>query len=137
MNGQPEPIPQPESDFYWESASNGKLVFQRCSNCDKAQFYPRVYCIHCRGKSLLWEESSGKGTLYTYTIVHSPPHPSFKKDVPYIVGIVELNEGFRIPTSLTGLDPDPQNIAIGMPLEVTFEQVSDAIGLPKFRPARP
>tara|TARA_B100001013_G_C24511114_1_gene403006 strand:+ start:320 stop:529 length:210 start_codon:yes stop_codon:yes gene_type:complete len=69
--------------------------------------------------------------------VHSPPHPSFKKDVPYIVGIVELNEGFRIPTSLTGLDPDPQNIAIGMPLEVTFEQVSDAIGLPKFRPARP
>ena len=132
---KPLPAPQPESDHYWQSAAAGKLVFQRCRDCGEAQFYPRVLCVHCSGRSLEWEESAGKGTLFTYTIVHIAPHPGFREDVPYVAGIVELEEGLKMPASITGVEPVPESIAIGMPLEVVFDQVTDEITLPRFRPA--
>ena len=132
---KPLPVPQPESDDYWEQAANGKLVAQRCADCDALQFYPRVFCTSCSSRSLEWQELSGKGTLFTFTIVHQPPHRGFTGDVPYIAAIVELAEGVKMPSQVIGIEPDPDALSIGMPLEVVFEQVTDTITLPKFKPA--
>jgi uncharacterized OB-fold protein len=132
---KPFPVPQPESDFYWEQATNGKLVAQRCADCHSLQFYPRVFCTSCSSRSLEWQELSGKGTLFTFTIVHQPPHPGFAGNVPYIAAIVELAEGVKMPSQVIGIEPDPDALSIGMPLEVVFEQVTDTITLPKFKPA--
>ncbi|MDA1296379.1 MAG: Zn-ribbon domain-containing OB-fold protein [Chloroflexi bacterium] len=131
---KPLPVAQPESDHYWEQAANGKLVLQRCSDCGEAQFYPRVMCIHCGSRSIEWIESSGRATLFTFAIVHVPPHPGFRGDVPYVTAIVELEEGVRMPSQVIGIEPDPDQLRIGMPLQVVFDQVTDDVALPKFRP---
>ncbi len=131
---KPLPLPQPESDYYWEQAANGKLVIQKCSDCDNTQFYPRVLCTACNSRSLGWIESSGNGTLFTFSIVHLPPHPGFAPDTPYIAAIVELEEGVKMPSQVIGIEPEPDFLRIGMPLEVVFEKATDAISLPKFRP---
>ena len=132
---KPVPVPQPESDHYWEQAAQGKLVLQRCKDCDSVQFYPRVLCVACQSRDLEWIESAGRGTLFTFSVVHQPPHPGFREDVPYIAAIVELAEGVKMPSQVIGIEPDPEQLHIGMPLEVAFEQVTDSITLPKFRPA--
>jgi uncharacterized OB-fold protein len=131
---KPLPVAQPESDHYWQQAANGKLVIQKCSDCKQAQFYPRVLCTHCGGQSLEWVESSGRATLFTFAIVHIAPHPGFRGDVPYISAMVELEDGVKMPSQVIGIEPDPEHIHIGMPLQVVFEQVTDEIALPKFQP---
>ena len=131
---RPLPVPQPESDYYWEQAKNGKLVIQRCGDCDAVQFFPRVLCTNCSSRSLEWIESSGKGTVFTFAIVHLPPHPGFAGDVPYVTAIVELDEGVKMPSQVIGIEPEPGRIHIGMPVEVVFEDASDSIVLPKFKP---
>lgn len=133
---KPIPVPQPESDHYWEQAAAGKLVFQRCNDCDSVQFYPRVLCTACNSRSMDWAESSGKGTLFTFSIVHQPPHPGFREDLPYITAIVELEDGVKMPSQVIGIEPDPDQLSIGMSLEVAFEQITESISLPKFRPAK-
>ena len=133
---KPLPVAQPESDHYWQQAANGKLVIQKCSGCGEVQFYPRVLCVHCGGRSLEWIETSGKATLFTFAIVHVPPLPGFAGDAPYITAIVELEEGVKMPSQVIGIEPDPELIHIGMPLEVVFEQVTDEITLPKFKPIK-
>ena len=131
---KPVPVAQPESDYYWQQAKSGKLVIQKCSDCGEVQFYPRVLCTHCGGKSLEWIESSGRATLFTFAIVHAPPHPGFAGDVPYITAIVELEEGAKMPSQVIGIKPEPDNLRIGMALQVVFEQITDEVALPKFRP---
>ncbi len=133
---KPLPVPQPESDYYWEQARHGKLVVQNCVDCEGAQFYPRVLCAGCGSRNLEWLEASGRATLYTFAIVHQPPHPGFRDDLPYITAIVELEEGVRIPSQVIGIEPDPDLLHIGMQLEVAFEEIDESITLPKFRPAR-
>lgn len=132
---KPLPVPQPESDYYWEQAAKGKLVAQRCTDCHEFQFYPRVFCTGCSGRSLEWKELSGRGTLFTFTIVHQPPHKGFAGDIPYVAAIIELEEGAKMPSQVIGIAPEPEALSIGMPLEVVFEQVTDEITLPKFKPA--
>lgn len=132
---KPIPVPHPESDHYWEQAAAGKLVIQQCADCGDAQFFPRALCIHCGGRSLNWIESSGRGTLFTFAIVHVAPHPGFSGDLPYITAIVELEEHVKMPSQVIGIEPEPGHLRIGMPLQVVFEQITDDISLPKFRPA--
>jgi len=133
---KPLPTPQPESDYYWQSARHGKLVLQKCSDCSEAQFYPRVFCTHCGSRAVEWVSASGRGTLFTFAIVHAPPHPGFAGDVPYVTAIVALEEGPMLPSNIVGVEPEPQNLNIGMPLEVVFDAVTDEITLPRFRPAK-
>ncbi len=133
-NNRPAPIPQPESDYYWEQAKAGKLVFQKCGACGSVQFFPRVLCTSCNSTDLEWIESAGKGSLFTFSIVHQPPHPGFRNAVPYITAIVELDEGVKMPSQLIGIDPEPEQIEIGMRLELAFEELNDSISLPVFRP---
>ncbi len=132
----PQPVPQPETDFYWEKARAHELWLMRCDDCGSTYFYPRPICPRCFSRNTKWIQSSGRGTLYAFSIVYRPPVPAFQDAVPYVAALVELEGGVRLPTNLVEVEPDPANIHIGMAVEVVFEDVSDAIALPKFRPTR-
>ena len=134
---KPVPIPQPESDFYWEKARQRELWLRRCNACGQAYFYPRDISPCCFSRDTTWIKAGGSATLYTYSIVYRPPHPGFAQDVPFVTAIVELEEGPRMPTNIVGIgDPTPEKLKIGMPLEVTFEDVTETITLSKFKPAQ-
>ncbi len=131
----PLPVKQPESDFYWEKAQAHELWLRRCNACEFAYFYPRDFCPHCGSRDVSWIQASGRGTLHTFAIVHRAPVPAFRDHVPFVVAMVDLEEGARIPTNLIGVEPDPAHIHVGMPVEVDFADVTDDITLPVFRPA--
>ena len=133
---KPVPRPQPESDLYWEKAKQRELWLRKCNSCGQAYFYPRDISPCCFSRDTGWIQASGRATLYTFGIVHRAPHPGFAGDVPFVTAIVELEEGPRMPTNIVGIEePTPEKLQIGMPLEVTFEDITDEIALPKFRPA--
>jgi len=132
---KPIPSPQAESDQYWEKAKQGELWLRKCNSCGNPYFYPRDISPCCFARDTEWVQASGKATLYTYGIVHRAPHPGFVDDVPFVTAIVELEEGPRMATNIVMDDPTPEKLQIGMPLEVVFEDISDTIALPKFKPA--
>lgn len=137
MTNQPRvtpPVPQPESDFYWEKCKLHELWLRSCSDCDQAYFYPRDICPHCFSRNTTWIQSPGKGIIHAFTIVQRAPTPAFQDRIPFVAAVVELEEGARIPTNIIGIDPDPEKISIGMPVTVTFEDLDDTISLPMFRP---
>ena len=131
----PLPVKQPESDFYWEKAQAHELWLRRCNACDHAYFYPRDFCPDCGSRDVSWVQASGKGTLHTFAIVHRAPVPAFRDHVPFVVAMVDLEEGARIPTNLVGVEPDPAHIYVGMAVEVAFADLTNEITLPVFRPA--
>ena len=131
----PAPSPQPESDFYWQKCKEGELWLRHCNTCGSSYFYPRDICPECFSRDTGWVQSSGKGTVHTFAIVHRGPTPPFRDRSPYVPAIVELAEGARMPTNLVEVEADPSVIKVGMAVEVVFEEISDAISLPKFRPA--
>lgn len=128
--GIPLPHPTPLSKPHWDGAREGKLRVQKCLDCGVHVFIPQPCCTGCMSPRLEWIESSGRGTLYSYTIVHRPQQPSF--EVPYAVAIVLLEEGWHMLSTL--IDVDEEKIEIGMPLEVVFQKMSDEVTLPLFRP---
>jgi uncharacterized OB-fold protein len=130
----PIPVPTPETRPFWEAAHRHELSLQRCRACGRYVFYPRAACPHCFAADLEWRRVSGRGTLHTFTVVHRGQR-GFPLGPPYVIAIVELEEGARLMTNLVGVEPDPQKIRIGMPVEVVFEDVSAEITLPRFRPA--
>jgi len=132
---RPLPRPQPEWDFYWEKAKAHELWLMRCKDCNSVYFYPRPMCPECFSRNTEWFQSSGKGTLYAFAIVHRAPTPAFRDMVPYVTAFVELEGGVRMPTNLVMDDPTPETVKIGMPVEVIFEDMNDKIALPKFKPA--
>ena len=128
------PVPQPESEFYWSKAREGELWFRRCNVCRRAYFYPRDICPACFSRDTSWIRSSGRGSLYSFAIVHRPPSEAWRDLTPYVVAIVELEEGVRMPTNLIGVAPDPRSIRVGMPVIVKFKAVSDQVSIPVFEP---
>lgn len=131
---KPLPIPSPEVKPFWEGCKKHELWLPYCKGCQAFFFYPRDFCPRCFRWDVEWRRASGRGKLYTYAIQHRPAGPAWASDVPYITAIVELEEGPRLFTNLVGIDPDPQQIRCDMPVEVVFEDVSEEITLPKFRP---
>ncbi len=125
----PLPHPTPLSKPHWDGCKEGKLRVQKCADCNAYIFIPAPCCSNCLGESLEWVDSSGRGELYSYTVVHRPQQPSF--NVPYIVAVIELEEGWYMLSNLQ--DIAPEEVEIGMPLEVVFEKRSPEITLPLFR----
>ena len=132
---KPVPVPQGESDYYWEKAKAHELWLRQCDDCGNAYFYPRDISPCCFSKNTSWIQASGKATLFTFAIVHRPLHPGFREMTPYVTAIVELEEGPKFPTNIVIDDPTPENLQIDMALEVTFDDITDTIALPKFKPA--
>ena len=129
------PIPQPESDFYWEKCKEHELWLRHCKACDNTYFYPRDICPGCFSRDTDWIQSSGKAILHAFAIVYRAPVPAFRGKEPFVTAIVELEGGARMPTNIVDCEADPEHIKIGMALQVTFDDLDDKISLPKFRPA--
>ena len=84
------PLPQPESDFYWEKCKAHELWLRHCKACGSTYFYPRDICPGCFSRDTDWVQSSGRGTLYAFAIVHRGPVPAFRDRAPYITALVEV-----------------------------------------------
>jgi uncharacterized protein len=118
---------------YWDAAREGRLVVQVCQACHEIWHPPLLRCPHCHSTGLGWRAVSGNGTVYTYTIVRHPTHYAFADKIPYILAIIELAEGPRLVTALTGIDPD--EVRAGQPVQVVFRDIAEGITLPYFEPA--
>ncbi len=135
MKQTPKPLPviNPWARPFWEAAKEERLIIQQCSDCKKHIFYPRIACPDCFSDNLAWVESSGKGTIYTFTVVESNAPSAFTGDIPYVVAVIKLQEGVQLLSNVVDCDFD--GLHCDMPVEVVFERLTDEITLPKFRPA--
>jgi hypothetical protein len=136
MNDVAKPIPEVTEEYrpFFEAARAGRLVVQRCTACGERRFPPRDRCSRCLGRESDWTTASGRGTIYSFNIMHQVYHPGFAREVPYPVVLVELEEGCRMLSNL--VEYRQGELRIGLPVEVVFEKQSDAVTLPKFRPRR-
>ena len=133
MAGYDKPLPIIDEDSrpYWEAAKRHELMMPRCNDCGKFVFYPRIHCPHCKGTSLTWQKLSGRGTIYSYTVPRVPITPAYKDSVPYVVALIDLDEGPRMMANI--IDCDPEQVSIGARVEVVFQDVTDEVTLPQFR----
>ena len=131
----PKPLPQPTpvTQPFWDAAKERRLSIQRCASCNRYVFYPRPLCPYCGSTELTWTDVSGRGVVYSYTIARRATMRAFAEEVPYVIAIVELAEGPHMTTHIVGCEPEA--VAIGMPVEATFEDANDEVTLVKFRPA--
>ena len=118
---------------YWEGAKRHELLLQKCQECGHYRYPPGETCPSCLSDKLEWVKVSGRGSVYTWTVFHQAYHPAYKDDIPYAVVVVELEEGPRMITNL--MDCRIEDIKVGMPVEVVFDDVTEEVSLPKFRPA--
>jgi uncharacterized protein len=128
---KPLPVVTEENRPFWEGCRQGKLLLQYCDQCQQHQFYPRLYCMHCGSSNVRWVSASGRGVIYSYTVIHQNKSPEFVQDTPYNVVVVQLAEGPRLMSTIveTGL----AELRIDMPVTVVFDVVSEVIHLPRFK----
>lgn len=129
------PLPRVDnvSAPYWKAAAEGRLLYQECPACGHRQLYPRAMCTACAATPE-WREASGRGSVHTYTVIHQNHAEPFRDQLPYVVAMVELDEGPRMMTNIT--DCDPADVSIGMAVELHTVTIDDELGLPLWRPAR-
>lgn len=120
-----------ETENFWSGARRHELMIQRCRACLHYYFYPRDFCPSCFSFDVEWTKVSGLGTVYSFTVCHRPA-PGFEDDVPYNIALVDLAEGVRMMSTIVDCPAD--DLRIGMPVEVVFEEVSQDVALPKFKP---
>lgn len=130
---KPLPIIDDDNREFWDSCKRHEMRLQQCSDCGYWRYYPSPVCHSCGSFSHKWTTVSGKATLYTFSTVYRPPSQAFAEDIPYVYAVVELEEGPMMPTNTVGIPPD--DVRIGMPLVVTYDDVTPEVTLPKFRPA--
>jgi hypothetical protein len=127
------PLVAPDVAPFYEAARRGELRFQRCTACRTWRHYPRPACPACLSREFTWEQASGRGTVYTWTIVHGPTLPAFEDTLPYNVVDVLLDEGVHFVSQV--LECPPGEMCAGLPVEAVFVPVTDEITLVKFRRA--
>ncbi len=125
----PLPVPDGDSQPFWEGIARHELLIQRCDACQRYVFYPRSQCPHCFADSLSWVQASGAGTIYSYTVVHQAYGP-FAGDIPFVVALVELQEGVRMMTRISGSPREA--VRVGAPVQIVFEHINDELTLPYF-----
>ena len=134
MTPAARPLPQvtPEMAPFWEAARRHELVVQRCRGCGELRFPARDLCSRCLSREADWVPVSGRGSIFSFVVMHQVYHPGFADQVPYAVVVVQLEEGARILSNL--LDCPVQDVRVDMPVEVVFEELTSEVTLPKFRP---
>ena len=131
---KPVPAPDHMTIPFWEGCKAHKLLIQRCKTCCTSYFPPGPLCTNCRSSDIEWVQASGKGTVYSWIVVRHPiPKDVYEGDVPYVVALINLDNGVRMPSNVVGCAPEA--ITDGMRVEVTFKDVTDTVTLPQFRPA--
>jgi uncharacterized OB-fold protein len=128
----PLPKPTPETRPFWDAAREGRLLIQACEDCGTRYFYPRPLCPSCLSRRVQWIAASGRGRLHAFVINHRPPRGF--PPAPFVIGIVELEEGPRMMAQIVDVAPDPAALRCEMPLEVVFEALTAEVTVAKFRP---
>ena len=118
---------------YWEGAGRGELVLQRCVSCGVVQHRPRGVCASCLSSDLEHFVASGRGVVYSCTVIHQNGIPPFRAACPYVLAYVDLEEGPRLMTNIVGCDPE--SVSIGMDVVVEFVPTGEGLGVPRFIPA--
>ena len=121
----PAPVTNPETKPFWDAAALGKFMIKRCTACGEPHFYPRPHCPFCFSDKVEWQEASGRGTIYTYSVMRRAP-------VPYAIAYVTLAEG---PTMMTNIvDCDLDLLRIGQPVRLVFKPAANGQPVPMFTP---
>lgn len=127
---RPAPVPDADSRPFWEGVDVGELRLQVCDSCRRWFYYARGLCPHCHSDDLTWSVASGRGTVHSFTISRRGAGPAFAADVPYVVALVDLEEGPRMLSNV--VDCDPESVRIDDPVVVDFRELSPGQVLPVF-----
>jgi len=127
------PLMEGTTGEFYQHCKNHELRFQRCTQCGTWRHVPRDMCAQCGSWAWEWAKSSGRGKLYTWTVVTFPMHPGFAEEVPYAVTLIEMEEGPRIVSRV--IDVLPKDLRKDMSVEVIFDEVTHEVTLPKFKRA--
>ena len=121
---------------FWEATKRHELMIQRCKSCGEYQWYPRANCIHCGSMDIEWVKVSGKGSVYSYTIIWQVigNSPLYNLEIPFAVGLIELDEGPRMYARIIGCEVT--DVKVGMKVEVDFKDLTSEISIPVFRPVK-
>ena len=134
---KPLPAITTEAKPFWDAAAQQKLIIQRCHDCNAWVWTPRPSCNECGSEKVEWTPMSGKGEVYSFTVIRQvvgrTTSKSFKPDIPYVIAWVDLAEGPRLITNIIGCPVE--DVKLGMKVTVQFEKASEKVWLPKFRPA--
>jgi uncharacterized OB-fold protein len=134
MPEQPErPLPlfpEPDTAPFWAATAEHRLTYQICRACGQVVFHPRRHCTCCTSGDLEWRDSAGAGTVYTFTVIRQHGHPFFRARIPYLVGLIDLDEGFRMVAEIAA---DPQALQVNQRVTVTWEDHAD-LSVPIFEP---
>ena len=133
----PKPLPQatPDTQEFWDGMKRHELRVQHCNDCDRSYLYPRPFCPRegCHSRNVEWRTATGQGSLATYVIAHRG-HPAFTEDGPYIIAVVELDNGARLMTNIIGVeDATPEQLPVGAAVEIVYADVNDDVTLPHFQ----
>ena len=131
---KPRPAPIAATKPFWDGLRENRLRIPQCDACDHWVFYPRFRCTNCLSDELTWRDTSGRGTIYTFTVGRQATHPAFADEVPQLLGVVELEEGPRLTTTFEEIAIE--ELAVGLPVEAVYDHGDDGMTLLRFRPAR-
>lgn len=130
---KPLPAISGETRAFWEGARRGELLIQRCDRCNEYQWYPRGFCSNCWSREIRNVPASGRGTVWTYTITYQNRSPGFNEETPYVLALVELEEGVKVFTNI--VECDPRDVRIDMAVEVAFVPATAQVHVPVFKPS--
>ena len=120
----------PEARAWWEATRSGVLLIQFCVSCGHHQHYPRALCLECGSTDLDWVEASGLGTVYSFTVSHQSPDPE-SLEPPYVVAIIQLDEGPRLLSHVTARPPS--EISCDQQVRLAWRALGDGRHLPVFK----
>ena len=124
------PVAKPGTKAYWEACRRHELQIQRCNDCGSFQFYPRIFCTHCSSRAVEGVTASGRGEVVTWTIVERAVSKAYAADAPYVIALIELQEGPVMMSKVVGCEPE--SVQKGMAVEVCFEDWSEEVSMPIF-----
>jgi uncharacterized OB-fold protein len=126
------PLPQPsiETEQFWKAIQERRFVMPKCDACGTVSFPPTVACGNCAKTAFTWTEMSGRGKVYSFVVYHRVYHPAFKDKVPYVVAVVDLEEGPRIISNIVGIPI--ADVVCDMPVTVVYDDARDGYLIPKF-----
>ncbi len=131
QHSKPLPAMRELTKEFYDWCRQRELRFQRCISCGAWRHVPREACADCGSLEWEWARSSGRGKVFTWTVVARAMHPAFQADVPYAVTVIEMEEGVRLVSTV--LDCPPDELRMDMPVEVVFEDATSEVTLPRFR----
>jgi uncharacterized OB-fold protein len=122
----------PYTEPFWEAAKEDRLTCAQCGNCGHFRMPPTPFCPNCQSRDVQWPTLSGRGVVYSFSVVHGYPG---LPDITLVAAVIDLDgaPGARLVTNVVGVDP--AGVAIGDEVEVLFSPIADGWKLPLFRPA--